>query len=77
MSQAEITQYKHKAQLNRECYQFYHWFGKLDEIDCFILQAVDDVKEDSNCKGFTQTMGKTMKRENASLVANVNTRMTE
>ena len=56
--------------------EFYEWFGFLKEIDCFILQAVDDVKEDS-WLGFTQTMGKIMTRENASLVANVNTRMTE
>jgi hypothetical protein len=51
------------AKLNKECYQFYQHWNMLERIDCFILQANVVGETDSDWKGYTGTIGKSLKKE--------------
>lgn len=73
MTEADIKQYNHKAELNRECYQFWYYLSEnmpsvleyfgvdnLKNVDCFILQTVSSAAEKKAWLGFTKTMNKAM-----------------
>ena len=53
MSNAEIKMFSHMAELNRECYLTYHFFNKLEPIDCYILQTPPFYNIDDNFSGIT------------------------
>jgi hypothetical protein len=70
VSQSEERQYARMARVNRECNAFYQFLGRLNPIDCYILQTrargvIQETKDESELEssGITKRFQKNLKEE--------------
>ena len=70
MEESDIRRYTHKCDVNRECYGFYKFIGKLKQVDSYILHTTP-IKDGpgSELLGVAKNFQKHLKHETGKLMS--------